>query len=125
MPPAYKSMDGAKDTGYAPYDLYDLGEFDQKGSVRTKYGTKDEYLAAVKAVQAAGMHAYADIVFDHRMGADETEDVEIDEISPTDRNLIIRRSRHYQGLVAFQVSGSGRPIFLIQMALETFHRFWL
>ena len=47
MPPAYKSMDGPTGTGYAAYDLYDLGEFDQKGSVRTKYGTRDEFLAAV------------------------------------------------------------------------------
>jgi hypothetical protein len=31
MPPAYKGMGGRNDTGYAPYDLYDLGEFDQKG----------------------------------------------------------------------------------------------
>ena len=40
-------MNGAKDAGYSTYDLFDLGEFDQKGSVRTKYGTKEEYLSAV------------------------------------------------------------------------------
>lgn len=44
MPPAYKGSEGANDVGYGTYDLYDLGEFDQKGSVRTKYGTKEEYL---------------------------------------------------------------------------------
>ncbi len=51
MPPAYKGMAGANETGYAVYDLYDLGEFDQKGAVRTKYGTRDEYLNAIKAIQ--------------------------------------------------------------------------
>ena len=86
MPPACKAMGGAADTGYAPYDLYDLGEFDQKGSVRTKYGTRDEYLAAVKAVQDAGMHAYADAVLNHKMGGDETEEVEIEEVCCDDRN---------------------------------------
>ena len=35
MPPAYKGSEGANDVGYGTYDLYDLGEFDQKGSVRT------------------------------------------------------------------------------------------
>src|SRR5690349_15700516 len=50
MPPAYKSMDGPAGTGYAAYDLYDLGEFDQKRSVRTKYGTRQEFLDAVRAV---------------------------------------------------------------------------
>ena len=33
--------------GYGVYDLYDLGEFDQKGTIPTKYGTKQEYLDAV------------------------------------------------------------------------------
>mgnify|MGYP000526780533 CR=1 FL=1 len=41
IPPAYKA-DEQQDEGYATYDLYDLGEFDQKGTVRTKYGTKEE-----------------------------------------------------------------------------------
>ena len=40
LPPAYKGVGGAADVGYGVYDLYDLGEFDQKGSVRTKYGTR-------------------------------------------------------------------------------------
>jgi alpha-amylase len=89
MPPAYKGMSGTNDTGYSPYDLYDLGEFDQKGSIPTKYGTKEEFIAAVKAVQAAGMDAYADVVFDHRMGGDETEEVEIVEISQDNRNVVV------------------------------------
>jgi alpha-amylase len=88
MPPATKAMDGGHDTGYAAYDLYDLGEFDQKGSVRTKYGTRHEFLAAVKAVQDAGMHAYADVVLNHRMGADATEEVEVEEISCDNRNVV-------------------------------------
>ena len=41
LPPAYKGTGGAYDVGYGVYDMYDLGEFDQKGSVRTKYGTKE------------------------------------------------------------------------------------
>ena len=44
LPPAYKAAGGIKDVGYGVYDLYDLGEFDQKGAIRTKYGTKEEYL---------------------------------------------------------------------------------
>src|SRR5690606_39861477 len=52
LPPAYKGAGGGYDTGYGVYDLFDLGEFDQKGSVRTKYGTKDEYLTAIAAARA-------------------------------------------------------------------------
>ena len=52
LPPAYKGAAGRNDVGYGVYDLYDLGEFDQKGSVPTKYGTKEEYLAAVRTSAA-------------------------------------------------------------------------
>lgn len=73
LPPAYKGARGGQDVGYAVYDTYDLGEFDQKGSIPTKYGTKDEYLAAIKALQNAGIEVLADIVLGHRLGADEKE----------------------------------------------------
>lgn len=39
LPPAYKGI-SQDDVGYSVYDMYDLGEFDQKGTIRTKYGTK-------------------------------------------------------------------------------------
>ena len=73
LPPAYKGSSGGYDTGYGVYDMYDLGEFDQKNSIRTKYGTKDEYLEAIESLQRAGISAYADIVFNHRIGGDERE----------------------------------------------------
>ncbi len=76
LPPAYKCANGINDVGYGVYDMYDLGEFDQKGTVPTKYGTKDEYLSAVKALQQQGIKVYADVVFNHRMGADGTENVQ-------------------------------------------------
>ena len=50
LPPAYKGT-SQEDVGYGVYDMYDLGEFDQKGTVRTKYGTKEEYLAAIISVK--------------------------------------------------------------------------
>ena len=46
MPPAFKATSN-NDVGYGVYDLFDLGEFDQKGTVRTKYGFKDDYLQAI------------------------------------------------------------------------------
>lgn len=76
LPPAYKGQAGINDVGYGVYDLYDLGEFDQKGSIPTKYGTKEEYLAAIDSLHKAGIAVYADMVFNHKMGADEAENVE-------------------------------------------------
>ena len=62
LPPAYKGQAGIYDVGYGVYDLYDLGEFDQKGTIPTKYGTKEDYLAAVDALHAHGMRVLADVV---------------------------------------------------------------
>ena len=76
LPPAYKGSSGGYDVGYGVYDMYDLGEFEQKGSTRTKYGTKSEYFAAIKALQEAGLKVYADVVLNHRDGGDETEKVQ-------------------------------------------------
>ena len=44
LPPAYKGASGGYSVGYDSYDLFDLGEFDQKGSVATKYGDKAQLL---------------------------------------------------------------------------------
>ena len=85
LPPAYKGKGGIRDVGYGVYDLYDLGEFDQKGTVPTKYGTKDEYLAAIDALHAEGVGVAADIVLNHRMGADASEKVLATPIDPEDR----------------------------------------
>ncbi|PWF48636.1 alpha-amylase [Massilia glaciei] len=73
LPPAYKGGAGASDVGYGVYDIWDLGEFNQKGSVRTRWGTKAEYIAAIDAAHAAGIQVYGDIVLNHKTSADLTE----------------------------------------------------
>ena len=87
LPPAYKCAGGKFDAGYAVYDLYDLGEFDQKGSIETKYGTKDEYLQAIKDLHANDIKVYADIVLNHKIGADEAETVYASEEESDNRNI--------------------------------------
>jgi len=86
LPPAYKGAGGKKDAGYAVYDLYDLGEFNQKGSRRTKYGTKDEYIAAIAEAHRENIQILADIVLNHKGGPDGTEWVKVAKVDPIDRN---------------------------------------
>lgn len=88
IPPAYKGSQGTNDTGYSPYDLWDLGEFSQKGTVPTKYGTKNELRTAVDALHDEGIQVYADIVLDHKMGADGTEEVQARAVDPENRRII-------------------------------------
>ncbi len=87
LPPAYKGQAGSNDVGYGVYDLWDLGEFDQKGTVRTKYGTRKEYVDCIKALQKVGIQVLGDIVLNHKMGGDETETVSAVEVDPNNRNL--------------------------------------
>ncbi|MBZ4683638.1 MAG: glycosidase [Fusobacteriales bacterium] len=87
LPPAYKGQAGSADVGYGVYDMYDLGEFNQKGSVRTKYGTKDEYLNAINTAHQNGIQIYGDVVFNHRMGADGKEQVSATRVDWNNRNI--------------------------------------
>ncbi|MEM8900541.1 MAG: alpha-amylase [Bacteroidota bacterium] len=87
LPPAYKAASGTHDVGYGVYDMYDLGEFDQKGTVRTKYGTKDEFISAVNEAHKKGIQIYADVVFNHRGGADRTEIVRAVRVHYDNRNF--------------------------------------
>jgi len=89
FPPAYKSTEGNDSTGYDCYDLYDLGEFDQKNCVATKYGTKDEYLQAIKDLQDKGITVLADIVFNHKAGGDELEKVPVRRVKEDNREEFI------------------------------------
>lgn len=85
FPPSYKSTEGADSVGYDCYDLFDLGEFDQKNSVPTKYGTKDEYLQAINALHEQQLMVLADVVFNHKAGADELEKIPVRRVAEDNR----------------------------------------
>jgi alpha-amylase len=89
IPPAYKGSGGGSDVGYGCYDLFDLGEFHQKNSIRTKYGTRAQLLGAIAAAKAAGLQVYADVVFNHKDGGDYTEDTEAQQVDWDNRNRAI------------------------------------
>lgn len=89
LPPAFKGAAGERDVGYGVYDLYDLGEFDQQGSVSTKYGTRETYLAALRALKHARIQPLADLVLNHRMGADAWEAVTVSRMDPEDRHRVL------------------------------------
>ena len=107
LPPAYKGQAGAEDVGYGVYDLYDLGEFDQKGSVRTKYGTKQEYLDCIRAYQENGIDVYADMVLNHMMGADGTDEIDAVENAQSDRLQEITPVQSIKAWTVFTFPGRG------------------
>ena len=101
LPPAYKGIGGKNEVGYGPYDLYDLGEFDQQGSIATKYGTKDEYLEAIQVLKQAGIESYADIVLNHKMGADFLQIIKANKVEWANHNVEISQNETLQAATKF------------------------
>lgn len=121
LPPAYKGAGGVKDVGYAVYDLYDLGEFNQKGAISTKYGTKDEYLKAVKELQKNNIEVLADIVLGHRMGADEKERIFAYGQDLMDRNREIQGKRKITVWTKFTFPGRNNKYSDFKWDWTNFH----
>ncbi len=107
LPPAYKGAGGSSSVGYDVYDMYDLGEFDQKGSIPTKYGFKDDYIKAVQAFQENGIAVLADVVLNQRMGADGTEQVMVEEELSSNRNQDISGKQQITAWTRFDFPGRG------------------
>ncbi len=121
LPPAYKASDGKDGVGYSVYDLYDLGEFDQKGSIPTKYGTKDEYLDAIEKLHKSGIKAIADIVLNHKFGADDLEQVIAVEDNPQNRNNQVSAPKLISAWTKYTFPGRGDKYSSFKWDWTDFH----
>ena len=74
--------------GYDVYDAYDLGEFDQKGSIRTKFGDKTSLTELVSFARSIGMKLCWDAVLNHRCSADYTEECQAVKVDREGTNLV-------------------------------------
>ncbi|MEY4359601.1 MAG: hypothetical protein RLZZ631_1087 [Cyanobacteriota bacterium] len=120
LPPAYKGMNGSKDVGYATYDLFDLGEFDQKGSIRTKYGTKEAYLKATRTCRSYGIEVYADAVFNHKIGGDIEEEFEAIPLDDNNRHHALGAPRTVRSWTGFTFPGRGSTYSSMQWHWQHF-----
>ena len=104
LPPCFKASN-QDDVGYGIYDLYDLGEFNQKNTIRTKYGTKKELKATIDALHEVGIQVYADVVLNHKAGADYTENFLAVPVDENDRHHEIGEVREIEAWVGFDFPG--------------------
>src|SRR5690625_99027 len=104
LPPAFKPI-SKESAGYDVYDLYDLGEFEQKGFVETRYGSKDDYLEAIRALHKKGVQVYADVILNHKAGADATEEVKAFKVNPEDRTKKIGKPHKIEAYTKFTFPG--------------------
>ncbi|MCC6485733.1 MAG: hypothetical protein IT209_12900 [Armatimonadetes bacterium] len=68
IPPVLKGASGGFSVGYDPFDDYDLGSKDQRGTVPTRYGTREQLERSVAVMRANGLAVYVDLVLNHRNG---------------------------------------------------------
>ncbi|KUJ50842.1 alpha-amylase [Chryseobacterium sp. JAH] len=107
FPPAYKGTNGGFSVGYDAYDLYDLGEFDQKNSTPTKYGTKEDYINSIKALKKEKIQVIVDIVLGHKAGGDELETFKAAKVDENNREKIISEFSDIQSYTKFTFPGRG------------------
>jgi alpha-amylase len=93
------------DVGYGVYDLWDVGEFNQKGAVRTKYGTREQLEGAIRALHDQGIQAYADVVLNHKAGADEPEVFQAIQVNPENRLENLSEAHDIRGWTRFTFPG--------------------
>jgi alpha-amylase len=100
IPPPQKGAAGTSSNGYDVFDHFDLGAYDQRGTVRTKYGSKGELHAAINALHgyveqggqlqkidgARSIAVYVDIVLNQKFGGEPDPDLwQAIRVNPDDR----------------------------------------
>ncbi|MDE5903075.1 MAG: alpha-amylase, partial [Muribaculaceae bacterium] len=106
IPPAYKGS-GINDVGYGVYDLYDFGEFDQKGCVATKYGTRAQLEKAIAALHDNGIQVILDTVLNHRMNGDSPERFMAQPVAADNRMANTGEPREIEAYTSFTFPGRG------------------
>ncbi|KAF8233221.1 glycoside hydrolase family 13 protein [Tricholoma matsutake] len=119
LPPPNKASvtDGR---GYDAYDLWDLGEFDQKGAVQTRWGTKEELLHACDVAKQHSIDILMDAVLNHKLGADRLEQVVAVPVNEQNRLKNAGPEREIDGWTAFDFPGRGEKYSALRWTHEHF-----
>jgi alpha-amylase len=80
VPSPAKGNWGIYDMGYGIYDHYDLGNYNQKGTVETRFGSRRELVSMIAAMHNVSggqprVEVYADIILNHIYSSEENEEV--------------------------------------------------
>ena len=62
LPPVSKGMSGGFSMGYDPMDYFDFGEYDQMGTIPTRFGTRKELEQLISTAHQNKIEVVADIV---------------------------------------------------------------
>ncbi|KAI0322613.1 glycoside hydrolase family 13 protein [Amylostereum chailletii] len=104
LPPAHKATHKGGQ-GYDAYDLWDLGEFEQKGTTATRWGTKDELIRAISTAREHGIDVIIDAILNHKLGADQKEAFNVIQVDENNRLKEIGRVKEIEGWTVFDFPG--------------------
>jgi alpha-amylase len=70
LPPISKGQSGGFSMGYDPYDYFDFGQYEQQGTVETRFGSYTELQSLLSSAKTKGFKLIADIILNHNSGGD-------------------------------------------------------
>jgi alpha-amylase len=93
IPAPSKGNWGISDMGYGVYDHYDLGNYNQKGTVETRFGSRAELETMITTMHSTAngkprLNVYADIVLNHMYGKDVFESSENEQNNPAVKQYV-------------------------------------
>ncbi len=71
LPVVSKGQSGGYSMGYDPSDYFDFGEFNQHGTLETRFGSRAELESLIENAHAHELEVIADIVINHNSGGGE------------------------------------------------------
>lgn len=95
VPSASKGNFGIYDMGYGIFDHYDLGNYSQKGTTETRFGSRAELENMISTMHSNGVDVYMDIILNHIYTGDSE-----DESNPAVKQYVFdeayRNGQQYQ-----------------------------
>ncbi|KAF5391545.1 hypothetical protein D9757_002344 [Collybiopsis confluens] len=119
LPPPNKAAE-PEGRGYDAYDLWDLGEFDQKGTVATRWGSREEFLSACRVAKEHDVDILIDAVLNHKLGADRTESFQAIPVDPQNRLKDLDKAKEIEGWTNFNFPGRGNKYSTMHWNQEHF-----
>lgn len=87
IPAPSKGNFGIYDMGYGVFDHYDLGNYNQKGTIETRFGSRAELESMISTMHNKGIEVYADIILNHIYTGDSES-----ENNPAVKNYVFAKA---------------------------------
>ncbi|GAB7353980.1 hypothetical protein MBLNU459_g4575t1 [Dothideomycetes sp. NU459] len=106
LPPGCKAND-PQGNGYDCYDLWDLGEFDQKWTRATKWGSREQLDELLELSHELKFKVIWDAVLNHKTAGDATEPCWAVEVDGGDRTIETSRPKQIEPWIHYNFPGRG------------------